>query len=127
MQTAHEAQVEMVWKTCPMKLERLEVGKRQARSLIGKWLKTSAPTKVMEAICAAERIGTLDPIPYVTEALKANKPVANTLGIESGSTIRVNTWNRVQPSSCAASSISMGMRRKNTERMSTVNGIVITV
>jgi hypothetical protein len=75
MQTEYEAQVEAVWKTCPAKLEALHVDKKQARSVIGKWLKNAPPQKVMEAICAAEKIGTLDPIPYVTEALKTGKPV----------------------------------------------------
>lgn len=38
-------------------------------AMIGRWLKTSSPTQVLEAIAAAQKAGTQDPVPYITQAL----------------------------------------------------------
>lgn len=42
-------------------------------SLIGRWLKSSKPDQVLRAIDAAQRSGTQDPIPYITETLKGER------------------------------------------------------
>ena len=68
--TAHELQTDLVWKTSPDRLVALGLTDRAARSNLGRWLKGSAPAKVLEAVDAAVRVGTRDPIPYITEALK---------------------------------------------------------
>lgn len=39
---------------------------------IGRWLKTSQPVEVLSAIEAAQKAGTEDPIPYITQILKPN-------------------------------------------------------
>lgn len=46
------------------------VKERQARSLIGKWLKVNDPQAIFDAFKSASDAGTKDPIPYITEALK---------------------------------------------------------
>lgn len=38
--------------------------------MIGKWLKVSDPVSILSAIEAAQRAGTQDPVPYITEILK---------------------------------------------------------
>ena len=45
-------------------------GVRDPGAIIGRWLKDHEPTKILGAIDAAQRAGTHDPIPYITEALK---------------------------------------------------------
>lgn len=39
-------------------------------SLIGRWLKNNSPVEILNAVEAAQKSGTQDPIPYITEALK---------------------------------------------------------
>jgi uncharacterized protein YdaU (DUF1376 family) len=41
-----------------------------AGAMIGRWLKSHPPLALLQAIEAAQRSGTHDPIPYITEALK---------------------------------------------------------
>lgn len=50
-------------------------GIQNSGSLIGRWLKTSEPLQIIAAIDAAQKSGTQDPIPYITEALKGNSNV----------------------------------------------------
>jgi hypothetical protein len=52
------------------------VEEKKARSLVGLWLKTHKPEEVLRAVCAAWRVGTQDPIAYVTGALKTRDPPA---------------------------------------------------
>lgn len=47
-------------------------------SLIGRWLKSSTPVKILEAIETAQKVGTQDPVPYITEIL--NRENANQNG-----------------------------------------------
>ena len=69
------------WRQGPAILQVLGIAEKQARSCIGRWLKKSKPEAVLAAIEGAQTAGTLDPIPYITEALKENKPVEQ---LESG-------------------------------------------
>lgn len=43
-------------------------------AMIGRWLKSHQPLALLEAIEAAQKSGTHDPIPYITEALKGEIP-----------------------------------------------------
>jgi hypothetical protein len=62
---------DLVWLECPSTLEKLGLSTRAARSNLGRWLKqTKSPERVLEAVRAAERAGTKDPVPYIVEALK---------------------------------------------------------
>lgn len=45
-------------------------GVKDPGSVIGRWLKSNPPLAVLAAIEAAQRSGTQEPIPYITEALK---------------------------------------------------------
>lgn len=45
-------------------------GVKDPGAVIGRWLKSNAPLAVLAAIEAAQRSGTQEPIPYITEALK---------------------------------------------------------
>lgn len=45
-------------------------GVANAGGMIGRWLKSYPPLALLQAIEAAQRAGTEDPIPYITEALK---------------------------------------------------------
>lgn len=58
-----------VWDTCPWILEGLGMTRKQARGMIGKWLKYYGPERTSRAILAAERLGTLDPLPYIEATL----------------------------------------------------------
>jgi hypothetical protein len=69
-QSAHQAMTDTVWRTCPSKLEKLGVKKNQARSFVGRCLKSAEPGAVLEAIDAAFKNGTKDPCAYITAALK---------------------------------------------------------
>lgn len=42
-------------------------------AMIGRWLKSHSPLDLLGAIEAAQKSGTQDPIPYITEALKPQK------------------------------------------------------
>lgn len=42
-------------------------------SLIGRWLKSNDAVSILSAIEAAQKSGTQDPIPYITEALKGQQ------------------------------------------------------
>lgn len=46
-------------------------GVKNPGSVIGKWAKTSKPVAILSAIEAAQKAGTQDPIPYITEVLKS--------------------------------------------------------
>jgi hypothetical protein len=62
---------DLVWLECPSTLEKLGLSTRSARSNLGRWLKqTKSPERVLEAVRAADRAGTQDPVPYIVEALK---------------------------------------------------------
>lgn len=64
-------------------------GVKNAGSLIGRWLKKSGPTEILNAIEAAQKSGTQDPIPYITEALKNDgKPTSGNKGNELRGIIR---------------------------------------
>lgn len=68
--TVHERKTDLVWKTSPEQLLSLGLSERAARSNLGRWLKDAKPDRVLEAVDAAYRVGTKDPIAYVTAALK---------------------------------------------------------
>ena len=59
--------------------------------------------------------------------MKANRPVAPIDGSASGNAMRKKVWKRLQWSSTAASKISAGILRKNTDRISTVKGSAFAV
>lgn len=69
MTTAHELLTKLVWQECPANLKELGLSEKAARSNIGRWLKNGQPEKVLRAVEAAMRVGTLDPIPYINEVL----------------------------------------------------------
>lgn len=46
------------------------LGVQNPGSMIGRWLKGHSPLEILSAIEAAQKSGTQDPIPYITEALK---------------------------------------------------------
>ena len=60
----------LVWKEGASRLMALGLTERTAKSNLGRWLKANTPDAVLEAVLAASRKGTLDPIPFVTAALK---------------------------------------------------------
>ena len=65
-----------LWNDGRLTLEQLGVPEHKARSMIGKWLKDTggnAP-QVLASIRRAREIGTLDPISFVTGALKVKTP-----------------------------------------------------
>jgi hypothetical protein len=68
--TVHDRKTELVWNSCPNQLVSLGLSARAARSNLGRWLKQAGPDRVLELVEAAERIGTQDPIAYITAALK---------------------------------------------------------
>lgn len=45
-------------------------GVQNAGAMIGRWLKSHPPLALLEAIGAAQKAGTEDPVPYITETLK---------------------------------------------------------
>ena len=61
---------DFVWRECPSRLEAMGLQERAARSNLGRWLKSAKAETVLAAIEAAEKAGTRDPVPYITEALK---------------------------------------------------------
>ncbi len=65
-----ESERDRLWAEGPPALTALGVAEKQARSLIGKWLKDHDPPDILAAIEAAREAKTHDPIPYVTEVLK---------------------------------------------------------
>jgi hypothetical protein len=68
---AAQSMNDFVWIECPKRLQELGLSERAARSNLGRWLKqTKSPERVLAAVEAAERAGTKDPVPYITEALK---------------------------------------------------------
>lgn len=42
-------------------------------AMIGRWLKTHSPLEVLAALESAQKSGTQDPVPYITEALKGGQ------------------------------------------------------
>lgn len=53
-------------------------GVKDPGAIIGRWLKSSAPLTILSAIETAQKSGTQDPIPYITEILKGNINVKST-------------------------------------------------
>jgi hypothetical protein len=78
--TAHEALTDLVWKAFLPRLLALGTPERAARSNVGRWLKEAGPERTMKAIESAERVGTRDPIPYITAALKTDRVRKNGTG-----------------------------------------------
>lgn len=60
----------VLWTRGVAYLQRHGSSERNARSVIGKWLKDNPPDKVRGAFNAAAEAATHDPIPYITAALK---------------------------------------------------------
>ena len=52
-------------------------GIKNPGSLIGRWLKTNSALEILNAIEAAQKAGTEDPIPYITETLKGEIHVSS--------------------------------------------------
>ncbi len=61
------------------------IPEKQARSLIGKWIKAHTAEKVIKAVNAAQQAGTGDPVPYITAVLQEDGDVW---------AIRVNHWKK---------------------------------
>lgn len=61
---------EAVWKNGVPYLVSRHVPERQARTVIGKWLKSGSASDVYNAMAESKKSGTEDPIPYITEILK---------------------------------------------------------
>lgn len=61
---------EFVWSRGVQFLCKCGTSERQARSVIGKWLKDARASEVRAAFRAAQEAKTGDPIPYITEILK---------------------------------------------------------
>ena len=59
-----------LWDVGPRFLISRGVREGQAKSVIGKWRQGSQDAAILAAIEAAQKSGTQDPIPYITEALK---------------------------------------------------------
>lgn len=70
----------IVWGTVPRFLTAHGIPDRDARSITGKWLKASSPSQLLEAVDFAEKSGTKDPIPYITETLKGKLNAKSTKG-----------------------------------------------
>jgi predicted transcriptional regulator len=68
--SVRDLKTELVWRTCPGKLVRLGMAASAARSNLGRWLKDADPDRVLEAVDAADRVGTQDSAAYITAALK---------------------------------------------------------
>ncbi len=70
---------EWVWRDGPKVLGQLGQGNRQARSCLGRWLKEYTAEQVREAVNAALKSGTGDPVAYITKTLRsvadADQPV----------------------------------------------------
>lgn len=62
------ATTQAVWKIGKPALAAM--GVKNPGPMIGKWIKEAGPPAVLLAIDAAQRAGTEDPIPYITEVLK---------------------------------------------------------
>lgn len=63
----------VVWDAVPRFLRMHGIDVKQARSMTGKWLKDTTPAELLAAVDAAQRAATQDPIPYITETLKAKQ------------------------------------------------------
>lgn len=50
-------------------LGRHGIEERQARSILGKWRKTSDDAAIFEACMACSKAGAVDPIPWITARL----------------------------------------------------------
>ena len=59
-----------LWSSGVQYLKSCDIAEKQARSLIGRWRKGNSDVDILSAIEAAQKEGTHDPIPYITEALK---------------------------------------------------------
>ena len=59
-----------VWKDGVGVLVSLSMSEREARSVIGRWLKTVSQNAVAEAITSAARAKTGDPVPYIEAILR---------------------------------------------------------
>jgi hypothetical protein len=84
-QAAEAAKI--VFGDCLMRLMKLDVPEKRARSMLGKWRSAAKDDALLVRIVQqAEAIGTPDPIPYVTKAIAASKTrtasVANRMGGE---------------------------------------------
>lgn len=65
----------MVWEAGKQYLSQHNV--KNEGGLIGRWLKTYKPIEILNAIEAAQKSGTQDPVPYITQALKpSTQPTA---------------------------------------------------
>ena len=60
---------ELVWSSGKNWLVSQNVDDRQARSMIGKWLKVNSASDLWAAMNAARQAKTCDPIPYITAIL----------------------------------------------------------
>lgn len=68
--TPHQLQSNLLWSAGLPMLEGMGCSNKEARSMVGRWLKAAPPAQVLDAIYNAKSIGTKDPIPYITAALK---------------------------------------------------------
>lgn len=68
-----------IWSKHREWLTQQGIPDRQARSLIGKWLKDSTPEQVRNAFVDAFKAKTGDPVPYITEILKPAPDVQSLL------------------------------------------------
>jgi uncharacterized protein YdaU (DUF1376 family) len=66
---AVDARNEAVWKRGVPFLTERGVPEKQARTLLGKWLRDHGAEKVTDAFVAAKQSGTQDPVPYITASL----------------------------------------------------------
>lgn len=60
----------VIWSKCKDWLVSKGVSDRQARSVIGKWLKENSASEVLTAFSDAYRTESGDPIPYITAILR---------------------------------------------------------
>jgi hypothetical protein len=70
LQSAHEILTEALWRHGPPRLEVLGLSERNARNIVGKWLKQHKPEDILRALDQAMRNGTHEPVAYVTAALR---------------------------------------------------------
>jgi uncharacterized protein YdaU (DUF1376 family) len=71
-----DATKEAIWNRGVPFLTERGTPERQARSQIGKWLRDSGAEAVYDALAAASKSGTQDPIPYIEEVLKPEPSVS---------------------------------------------------
>lgn len=67
------ARSRQIFGECLLALKRLGLPEGKARTMLGKWRKASPDDETLiHAVRSADRIGTPDPIGYITAALKQN-------------------------------------------------------